>query len=181
MGKFFMLQRKKWSIEKFGVLPKLRELTIDGGWKPRPPTPHLACLPHCMQQSHLKEGMCGAHFRRAGLFPLHCSILLEGRFGGEWPISSCPAESFPTPSGPYVDGGKGVRKTQLGHIDVEWGTDVEILAWLIAQRVRSRRWSEDKGVLLLVPGRWYVMIREESEGCRSSEWICKYAVKSKWC
>lgn len=123
MGKFFMLQRKKWSIEKFGVLPKLRELTIDGGWKPRPPTPHLACLPHCMQQSHLKEGMCGAHFRRAGLFPLHCSILLEGRFGGEWPISSCPAESFPTPSGPYVDGGKGVRKTQLGHIDVEWGGD----------------------------------------------------------
>ena len=36
-----------------------------------------------------------------------------------------------------------------------------------------------KGVLLLVPGRRYVMIREESEGFRSSEWICKYAVKSK--
>lgn len=36
-----------------------------------------------------------------------------------------------------------------------------------------------KGVPLLVSRRWYVMIKEESEGFRSSEWICKYAVKFK--
>lgn len=142
MGKFFILQRKNWSTKKFGVLPKLRELMIDGGWKSSPRTPHLACLPHCLQQSHLKEGPCGAHFGRAGPIPLHCSILLEGRFGGEWSISSSTAECLPTPSGPHVDGGKGVRKTQPGHTDVECSSDMEILAWLIPQRARCRRWSE---------------------------------------
>ena len=141
-GKFFILQRKNWSTEKFGVLPKLRELMIDGGWKPSCPTPRLACLPHCMQQTHLKEGTCGAHFGRAGPIPLHCSILLEGRFGGEWPISSSPAECHPTPSGPHVDGGKGVRKTQLGHTDVEWGSDMEILACHPPEsQVQALKWS----------------------------------------
>ena len=54
-----------------------------------------------------------------GPSPYTVASFLEGRFGGEWPISSSPAECLPTPSGPHVDGGKGVRKTQLGHTDVE--------------------------------------------------------------
>ena len=55
-----------------GTLPGL----LASNRRPRP-TPHLACLPHCIQQSHLKEGTCGAHLRRAGPIPLHCSILLR--------------------------------------------------------------------------------------------------------
>lgn len=75
-----------------------------------PPSLHAAESP---------QGGDALNFGRAGPIPLHCSILLEDRFGAEWPISSSPAECLPTPSGPHVDGGKGVRKTQLGHTDVE--------------------------------------------------------------
>lgn len=143
MGKFFILQRK---LKHKEICRSAQTKRVNDGDSIHPELQYSALL-HC-KQSHQGGAVGGAHFPgEQGRSP-HCSILLEGRFGGEGPFPQVLMPSYPS-RGPTVGWRERCQETQPGHTDVEFGSYTEILAWLIPQRARCRRWSEAQRCSLL--------------------------------